>query len=57
MSGNIVLNEGFALQVISIENGKFHLNETSLSSILNHPKSKNKPVCLIYNLNLPQIEK
>lgn len=44
---DFVMNPGAALQIISIENGKFKLNETNLSSILNHKKNINKPVSVI----------
>ena len=57
MSGHIItpcnqltrsssMQPGIALQIISIENGKFKLNETNLNSILNHKYNKNKPVNL-----------
>ena len=51
--GEIVKNEkemyksvGKALQIISIQDDKFTLNERNLKEILLHPNAKNKPVFL-----------
>ena len=35
---------GQAIQIISIQNEKFLLNEKNLKDILTHPNTKNKPV-------------
>ena len=49
--GEILKNEkemyksaGKALQIISIQDDKFTLNERNLKEILLHPNAKNKPV-------------
>jgi hypothetical protein len=47
MSGNLLNNHGCSLQIITINDGKFHLNEINLKSILNHENCKNKPVFII----------
>ena len=52
--GEIVKNEkemcksaGKALQIISIQDDKFTLNERNLKEILLHPNAKNKPVYIL----------
>jgi hypothetical protein len=48
MSGELLTycDDGCALQVIAIDEGKLSLNEKNLRLILNHPDSKNKPVSI-----------
>ncbi len=41
-------NHGQPVQIISIENGKFKLNNEELERILTHPVTKHKPVRYLY---------
>ena len=43
-------HSGKAVQIISIDDGKFKLNERELIKILCHPNAKEKPVSLKISL-------
>jgi hypothetical protein len=53
MSGELEpSSSGKAIQIVSVESGKFVLNEKGLQSVLLHPIAKDKPVTFLFDSEL-----